>query len=71
MFRMDGRQTGSYPETGCEETNGDLLEADFWTGIVFRLPVARNRRLACVSARWKKIRKSNHPCAPTSTSAGK
>ncbi len=28
----DGRPTGSYPETGLEEINGDLLEADFWPG---------------------------------------
>jgi hypothetical protein len=26
----DCRQTGSYPETGFEEINGDLREADFW-----------------------------------------
>jgi hypothetical protein len=26
----DGRQAGSYPETGLEEINCDLLEADFW-----------------------------------------
>jgi hypothetical protein len=26
---VDGRQTGSYPETGLGENNGDLLEADF------------------------------------------
>ena len=24
------RPTGSYPETGLEEINGDLLEEDFW-----------------------------------------
>jgi hypothetical protein len=24
-----GRQTGSYPDTGLEEINGDLLEEDF------------------------------------------
>jgi hypothetical protein len=24
-------QPGSYPETGLEEINGDLLEEDFWT----------------------------------------
>jgi len=29
-FWVDGRQTGSYPETGLEEINRDLLEADFW-----------------------------------------
>src|SRR5258706_7463708 len=27
----NGRQTGSYPETGFEEISGDLLQADFWT----------------------------------------
>jgi hypothetical protein len=26
----DRRLTGSYPETGLEEINGDLLEEDFW-----------------------------------------
>ena len=26
-----GRPTGSYPETGFEEIDGDLLEADFGT----------------------------------------
>ena len=39
MFPLDkdlhgGRLTGSYPETGLEESNGDDLEADFWT--IFR-----------------------------------
>jgi hypothetical protein len=29
----DGRPTGAYPETGLEEINGDLLEADFWPGM--------------------------------------
>jgi hypothetical protein len=27
-FRVDCRPTGSYPETGLEEINGDLPEAD-------------------------------------------
>jgi hypothetical protein len=27
-FWVDGRQTGSYPETGLEEINGDVPEAD-------------------------------------------
>ena len=38
MMRMEsntaGRRSGNYPETGFEEINGDLLEADFWT--IFR-----------------------------------
>jgi len=25
-----GRQTGRYPETGLEDINEDLLEADLW-----------------------------------------
>ena len=32
------RQTGSYPETGFEEINGDLLEADFGPGQVLLGP---------------------------------
>jgi hypothetical protein len=28
------RQTGSYPETGWGENAGDLLEADFWPGMI-------------------------------------
>jgi hypothetical protein len=27
-----GRETGSYPETGLGDINGDLSEADFWPG---------------------------------------
>jgi hypothetical protein len=34
------RQTGSYPETGLEEINGDLPEADFWPGITSGLSVS-------------------------------
>jgi hypothetical protein len=39
-----GRQTGSYPETGLGDINGDLSEADFWPGCAlggstFGLPV--------------------------------
>ena len=43
-----GLPTGSYPETGFEEVNGDLREADFWTtssesalDATFGLPVIR------------------------------
>ena len=32
-----GRQTGSYPEMGLEEINGDLPEQDFWTASIFQL----------------------------------
>jgi hypothetical protein len=27
---LDSQSTGNYPETGLGETNGDLIEADFW-----------------------------------------
>jgi len=37
----DCRQAGNYPETGLEEINGDLLQADFWPGITSGLPVTR------------------------------
>jgi hypothetical protein len=37
---------GNCPETGLEETNGDLLEADFWPstplGAISSLPVIRS-----------------------------
>jgi hypothetical protein len=33
-FWMVCRPTGSYPETGLEEINGDLPEADFLTASV-------------------------------------
>ena len=32
-FWVDRRPTGSWPETGLEEINGDLLEEDFWPGM--------------------------------------
>ena len=32
-----------WPETGLEEIIGDLLEADFWIGITFRLRVIREK----------------------------
>jgi hypothetical protein len=31
--------TGRYPETGFQEINGYLPEADFWPGMIFRLRV--------------------------------
>jgi len=37
-----GRQTASWPETGFGEIKGDLLEADFWTGMTSGLPVIQN-----------------------------
>jgi hypothetical protein len=30
-FLASSRPSGSYPETGLEEINGDLREADFWS----------------------------------------
>src|SRR5580693_7037106 len=46
-LRVDCRQTGSYGETGSEEINGKLLEADFWHAWVnFRIPYySSNRRI--------------------------
>jgi len=32
-----------WPETGFEEINGDVLEADFWPGITSELPVTLPR----------------------------
>jgi len=37
---MFGRVVGN-PETGLEEINGDLPEADFWPGPTSGLPVNR------------------------------
>jgi hypothetical protein len=34
MLILHCRQLGSYPETGFEEINCDLPEADFWPGMV-------------------------------------
>jgi hypothetical protein len=30
MSSPDGRQLGNHPETGLEEIDGDLFQADFW-----------------------------------------
>jgi hypothetical protein len=49
--RLVGK-TGSYPETGFAEINGDLPEADLWTGvsqshpITSELPVIRAQSTA-------------------------
>jgi hypothetical protein len=32
-----------YPQTGLEEINGDLLEADFWPRMTFGLPVTQQQ----------------------------
>ena len=47
-FRTDGRQYGNYLETGLEEINGDLREADFWPGITSCLPVIRQESVRTV-----------------------
>jgi hypothetical protein len=36
---VDGRQPGSYPETGLGEINGNVLEADFWPVDGFNIQV--------------------------------
>ena len=44
-----GRQSGNYPETGLEEINGNLLEADFWPGVISGLPVNREQSITPIS----------------------
>ena len=58
-FAIPGKWSAnrSYPETGLEEINYDLPEADFWGGIASGLPITREqfwgepmkRLLVCVS----------------------
>jgi hypothetical protein len=50
----DGRQSGSDPETGFEESMDDLPEADFWPGISSGLPVTRPEIPAALRSRLAK-----------------
>ena len=58
------------PETGLEEINGDLLEADFWPGITSVLPVIHSEchclNFAHVIRHWMKLQEGGRGMTGTS-----
>jgi hypothetical protein len=50
--RPVGRLLGSYPETGLEEINSDLLEADLWLASLPR-SLSELRVLRGTNPRWR------------------